>query len=329
MLIMYNSWAATQSSLATYGTISAAVRILVDVISAVIVVIVILQIFNISYSQAILPFTTFLVAFSFALGPTIQRMIDSLLFVAVIAPMDVNDSVSIPSINSGATLKVDKIFLLTTEFIDGTNRKIIARNSDLISQNIVNLKQSGSVSLSCKFTVTAGCATPETLAQVKATVLQYLLDHGISWKPKLSLSVAASDGNRLDLTFSYTHNNSWSDSGKAFTDQTHLVLFITETLKAAGLEYRNPSSNVDVSLTTAGSSLQAAREQAAAAAAASTAKPQAGAAGAQLETLLELLNFLQARSAGGGGSASDAGDAERLPEQIGLRQRRTAGADTR
>ncbi|RYF36737.1 MAG: mechanosensitive ion channel family protein, partial [Cytophagaceae bacterium] len=173
ILIMYMSLQSTQGALASYGGVSGAVRILVNLIHIITLVLIVLAIYEVNISQSLVPLTTMLIGFGFALGPTLQRLLESLLFVLVISPFDVGDKVSVPMINAGGWLTVAKLNLLTTEFTDGTNKRLIMRNSELGAQPIFNMRRSGEAAIVIKFWVNANISM-QAVDALSKTLSQYV-----------------------------------------------------------------------------------------------------------------------------------------------------------
>lgn len=61
-------------------------------------------------------------------------------------------------------------------------------NQILLSKGIINLKRSGSVSLSLKFTI-GYRTTREQLTQLETRIKGYLKRHSVDWKPSVSITV--------------------------------------------------------------------------------------------------------------------------------------------
>ena len=88
------------------------------------------------------------------MGPSIQRLFDSLTFVLLLKPYDVGDNVQISGIAANATHRVTQINVLTTEFEScATSKRLVARNSDIIGMSISNLRNSSNATFTPSFVV--------------------------------------------------------------------------------------------------------------------------------------------------------------------------------
>ena len=75
--------------------------------------------FQVSFLDAIVPLGTVLVAISFAIGNTVKEVVESLVFILGVRPYDVGDRITV---NSGPTLIVRKIDIMTTTAINLNNK---------------------------------------------------------------------------------------------------------------------------------------------------------------------------------------------------------------
>jgi hypothetical protein len=136
-----------------------------------------------------------------------------------------------------------QINVLTTEFADGMGRRIIARNADLVTMTITNLRRSAAAVFSLKHTVDSSitasqleearrwCGLAILLITSRAQTSRcsfeaYCRGRPLDWKPKVGLGVSASGLNTVDVTFTITHHASWMDSkvGPAYTDAVIFAL---------------------------------------------------------------------------------------------------------
>jgi small-conductance mechanosensitive channel len=76
---------------------------------------VVLSIYGVNFTSIIVPFSTIIISLGFALGPPIQRLIDSLLFLLVEQPYENGDSVMVDRINSGGSMTVLQVCYLPCE----------------------------------------------------------------------------------------------------------------------------------------------------------------------------------------------------------------------
>jgi hypothetical protein len=167
--------------------------------------------------------------------------------VLVISPYDVGDKVSISTILGGATITVSKVYLLYSEFVDGSNKRVISRNADLISQNIFNFRRSGDLLMTSKYWVEMSVSST-MLANLKAAVETFVIERAVSWKPSVGAGVAPGENNRLELSVSVTHRCTWQDPGKSGSDHTELILYICGLLTSWNIKYSLPNQHLLVDL---------------------------------------------------------------------------------
>jgi len=91
---------------------------------------------------------------------------------------------------------VVKIYLTATEFTDGSNKRLVARNADLIGQTITNLRRSGDAAVSLSWAVDAALTLAD-LDQLKASVEAYVMAHAVSWKPAVTMTVTSTDASKV------------------------------------------------------------------------------------------------------------------------------------
>lgn len=264
LVVMFNHWVATQSAVASFGGISGAISILANIVRWIITLLVILAIYDISFNAVYVPFTTILVGFAFMVGLPVQKMLDGLVFTLVVVPYDVGDTVAVNIVNGNASMTVRTVSLYTTEFIDGSNRFIVVRNSELLGAAITNLRRSGDAVASVKVMVDQGI-TGAQVAALKERVKEYAKRNGVTWKPKPGLSISGGDGNKCELTVTMTHRSSWQE-GKVGGDQSLLVAWLLDTLREMGLRYSLPPQQMQVSVSGVGDSNHAGAAAAATAA---------------------------------------------------------------
>lgn len=244
--LMFTGWTSTQTALQSYGGISNAIRMLADSIYWIAMFLIVLAIFGVDFSKVIVPLGTIIISLGFAVGPSIQRLLDCLMFVLVIQPFDVGDRVAISGVASGATHVVNQINVLTSELTDvSSGKRVLVRNSDIAGMVITNHRRSPDACFGPKFVVDHG-VTGEQLKELEQRVKGYLRAHQMDWKPSLSLSVEHSEANKVVLTFWVTSHASWQESGKIWGAHSKLVVAIVQIMKEMGLEYQQPTAKMQI-----------------------------------------------------------------------------------
>lgn len=92
-------------------------------LAAILVLLVTLSIFGVDFAAFFIPFSTFLIAVSFAISKTVTRALESVVFV-LSAPFDIGDWVSCIGVADNEPLLVHEINLLSTTFIRINNMQI-------------------------------------------------------------------------------------------------------------------------------------------------------------------------------------------------------------
>lgn len=237
--LMFNAWEATRTALQSYGGISDAIRMLTDTVLWIVLFLITLAIYGVNFSTALVPLSTTIIGLGFALGPAIQRLIESLIFVLVTQPYDVGDRVAIDKVLAGGGLTVHAINVLSTDFTDSNGKRVTMRNSELASACITNLRRSPTTVLSAKFIVDHSVAAEE-LKSLKEHVESYLRGNQLQWKPSCSMMIGHAEANKVEVTFWVTSHASWQEGGKVWPAYSQLLLHIIEALRDRGLEYALP-----------------------------------------------------------------------------------------
>ena len=207
--------------------------------------IIVLSIFQIDFYSVWLPISTIVISLSFALSPTIQQMMTNLFFVLVMQPYENGDRVAIDTVASGATLTVQTVNFVTTELVDGSGKRMIVPNNRVATSVVTNLRRSPVASFSPKFTVPASVSSDQ-LASLGDAVAGYLRTRILDWKPGGKMSVAFTDGNKLEVSWSLTHLCGWSEGGRIWPAVSDFNLFVLSAMRRLGMTYSQPPLPVDV-----------------------------------------------------------------------------------
>lgn len=230
---MYSEWINLGESTQSHENISYAVRIIVDVIYAIILLIIFINVFNVNASSIFVPMTTILVSFSFAVGGVTSQFVISLVYVAYMFPYDIGDKISSPSINDGSTLIVKKINIMTSEFIESSSGKlIIASNHNMANYIINNYKRSSHVTFVEKIIITYDTPTIK-INYLNDKIKKYLLDNPHEWKPNYEMCYNIIDmtNNKIELDFWLYHQASWSQGGIIYISKTKFEQYMIDILR--------------------------------------------------------------------------------------------------
>jgi small-conductance mechanosensitive channel len=183
---------------------------LADCVYYVAMGLVALAIFGVDFNKVIVPLGTLLISLGFALGPSMQRLLECLLFVLIVQPFDVGDRIALANVNNGATLTVNQINVLTTELTDSSSgKRVIVQNSDIARSPIVNHRRSPNATFVTKVIVDHS-VTAAQLRELEERVRAFMRANQTDWKPgSLSLSLAHDGPNLVELAFWATTHASW------------------------------------------------------------------------------------------------------------------------
>ena len=229
--LMVAAWASVATALRSYRGVSDAVGGIATGLVWIAYFLIGLAIFEINLTATLVPLLTLFVSLAFALGPLIQRMIDSLMFVFILSPFEPGDRVSI---DKGPTLLVNAVGMLTTEFIDVTSgQHIIRRNSDLTSTAIANYRRSPNAAFAIPFPVD-GRVSAEHMAELFAKLNEYVTMHSNKWKPPAKVMVSKKEdsnpNNGVVLTVYVTSHYSWQEGPKFGPANSDLIHFLTHII---------------------------------------------------------------------------------------------------
>jgi small-conductance mechanosensitive channel len=243
---MYMGWSSTQVQLKSYGAVSNAIRWLAETAWWIVMLILLIIIFDVQASNFIIGAGTFFLSISFAIGPTLQRLLDSLIFVLLVRPYDVADIVQISGVYSNAPHRITQVNVLTTEMENVlSHKRVMARNADIITFNITNLRHSTNACVQPQFSVDHSL-TGEMFNTLVAKVKAYLLANSFDWKPEVQCNVEHADSNKVLLTFRCTHNSSWQEQNKVNRAYSLLVLEITRLFEEMQLSFMSPTRRFEI-----------------------------------------------------------------------------------
>jgi hypothetical protein len=249
---------------------------------------------------------------AFALGPVIQRIIDSLVFTLILTPFEPGDRVSI---DGGGTLTVVEVNMLTSHFLSiTTGQHIVRRNSDLASCSIANLRRSPNAQFTLAFTVDHRI-TGAQVSALETRLVEYLRAHALLWKPNATITLSCAAANAVAMEIYVTSQASWMEGSKIYPAHSALVLFIVGALRDMHITYiPNAPPKIDVELHAHAEPARGA-SAAAAGVAAATAATAAAAAVTPHEGVIDLDTF------------GDSAPSTPVPEIDGGLRRRVARID--
>ncbi|CAE7917850.1 MSL10, partial [Symbiodinium sp. KB8] len=163
---MWDSFATAQATLAGRTTVSSAVSILVLDVSAV-----------------LLPLSAVLLAVSFAIGPSVSRLVASLTFVLGVRPFDVGERIVLQNVLNGGKLDVLAVGVMSCTFkFAETGAHVTIGNDVLSTMPVQNLSRAATT------TVLLPCKVPSNITSAQLAALErWLQEHcrqySVHWGP--------------------------------------------------------------------------------------------------------------------------------------------------
>eukprot|EP00439_Symbiodinium_sp_Y106_P046837 s3098_g5.t12 len=128
-----------------------------------------------------------LLAVSFAWGPVLLDILQSLVLLLHVNPFDTGDMI----VFRGNYLQVQQIKLLNTVFRDLCDEEIYIRNSVLYAdcEGILNIRRSGRASAAIELLIPPQSATKPNLKALTAAARRYVMAHPETWQEQVSVGV--------------------------------------------------------------------------------------------------------------------------------------------
>ena len=180
----------------------------------------IMAILNLKPWAFLVSMSTVLVSFAFAFGPSVAKMIEGMMMIAVRRPFDLGDRISIVADSAGASNNIpshetwiveDCNLFTTTLRLDQTNEVSTVTNGSIANQRIVNHARSvkALVNLTLPMRIDA---TNDQVSMVQSAIEQYIQDNR-SWASLVSFRIKEVDSGNSLLVYSakIQHVKSWQD----------------------------------------------------------------------------------------------------------------------
>lgn len=218
------------------------------------------------------------------MGTSIQRFVDSVIFLLISHPYDVGDSIYIDN-KSAPKLWVTRIQLYTTTFADANGREMIVPNHILAQQKLINIKRgtpacyeipfSGESkqkhsrvesSVPCRSSGVCVCVsgiwdclsflhtfptvgyytTTEMLMQLQQAMQNYVTEMPDVWVGDLIILIYAlkQEANCIQLALWATHVSNLHDGFLIMSDATELTNYMRSVMGQLGITYSMPDQPV-------------------------------------------------------------------------------------
>eukprot|EP00439_Symbiodinium_sp_Y106_P046746 s3098_g5.t6 len=194
-----------------------------------------------------------LLAVSFAWGPVLLDILQSLVLLLHVNPFDTGDMI----VFRGNYLQVQQIKLLNTVFRDLCDEEIYIRNSVLYAdcEGILNIRRSGRASAAIELLIPPQSATKPNLKALTAAARRYVMAHPETWQEQVSVGVfptsqpgaavvvgmEAFPSQGIRLRVSATHQLSKLQVGQVRSDATQFLIELLEEATKLGVEWPSPN----------------------------------------------------------------------------------------
>ena len=198
---------------------------------------IILAIFDANVKQIWLTFSSAIILFSFIFASSIKSLFENLMFLMATHPYDVGDQVQL---DNGDTLTVDRMSIMTTQFIKGDNSRAYTPNTKLSQQSITNLTRSEKKNDS--FRVFLDLNTPaETFTDLQEVVQRFMDDNARDYCGECTVqAVAFQDPLKLQLSTVWSYCHAPFEHKKIGKARHDMFLVISSFLAKAKADYTLP-----------------------------------------------------------------------------------------
>lgn len=240
-----------RASLDNASVISNVLERVTNAIFFFILILLIISVMKINPWNVLLPLTSLLVSFSFALGASISHAIEGILLIAVRRPYDLGDRIFFssteginpePNVTSKSWFVEDITLTTTTLRYSRTNEVSTVANWSIASSRIVNCNHSPLATVFIEAYMHESIFDDGNLTKFRAALNKYVADRPRTWD---SVSYCRHDefdaiNERVKFAISVRHRNSWQDAARIKTSRADLVRFLHEKSKEMNVHYDEP-----------------------------------------------------------------------------------------
>ncbi|EFN55409.1 hypothetical protein CHLNCDRAFT_134529 [Chlorella variabilis] len=195
-----------------------------------------LAIFNIDVTQAWLTFSSIMLAFTFIFGNSIRTVFECVVWLFVVHPYDVGDTLVL----TGENHKVEEITLLITVLARWDGARVYWPNSRLNNEQLFNLSRSTNKSEVLKLSL--DLVTPlEVVEMLRGAVEAHLKANTGEFTGSSSVNVRAlGDPMKLTIGIWYEFSHNGVDAGRCARARSALYMMVAAALNAADVHFTLP-----------------------------------------------------------------------------------------
>lgn len=190
-------------------------------------------------------FGSIFIGLSFVFGTVLREIFEAILLIFAVAPFDVGDRVVI----GGSTLIVDKLHILTTEFVEPVGRRHYIPNSSIFRGTVINLKRSNNASLG--FVVQVSMDTPtEKLIELKKRFLSCIRQSPEQFLTEQDVYMnidRIEESRKMVVELYVTVPYNWHEGMKVGRSRAKGYTFLAQLCTELGISYVLPKAPVQLS----------------------------------------------------------------------------------
>jgi small-conductance mechanosensitive channel len=209
------------------------VRLALGAVLQSLLVVVYMIVFGLDVSKLWLTISSVIVATSVVFGLSIRVAFDSFVFLYVVHPYDVGDSIVV----EGEPYVVDRISWMTTVAKSGSGELMWLPNIRLASCYITNQSRSSKLWDGLKLSLDIGTGA-EALVELERRVKQYLSDHRDDFTGACVLQFdGAEDPMKVRMSLSFEYRFSGAEWARKRAALHGLLAFVSETMPSISARY--------------------------------------------------------------------------------------------
>ncbi|KAK0581775.1 hypothetical protein LWI29_017782 [Acer saccharum] len=207
---------------------------IVDVVVAIIIVVISLQVLEIASPKLLLVASSQLLVVAFVFGNTCKTIFEDIIFLFIIHPFDVGDRCEI----DGVQMVVEEMNVLTTVFLRYDNMKIIFPNSVLSQKPIHNFYRSPEMRDAVEFCVHIA-TPPEKIALIRQRIKCYIENKKEHWYPNpIVILKDVEDLNKLRIAVWLSHKMNFHDMLERWERRALFVEEMVKYFRELDMQYR-------------------------------------------------------------------------------------------
>ncbi|KAI9181724.1 hypothetical protein LWI28_017894 [Acer negundo] len=207
---------------------------IVNVIVAIIIVVISLQVLEIASSKFLLFASSQLFLVAFVFGNTCKTIFEDIVFLFIIHPFDVGDRCEI----DGVQMVVEEMNVLTTVFLRYDNMKVIFPNSVLSQKPIHNYYRSPEMGDAVEFCVHIA-TPPEKIALIRQRITCYIENKKEHWYPNpIVILKDVEDLNKLRIAVWLSHKMNYHDILERWERRALFVEEMVKYFRELDMQYR-------------------------------------------------------------------------------------------